>query len=52
MEMTTVAHLIEIVPVIGNAGRPEYLFDVKALAEFEQIGMMQVATVPAVEFVD
>lgn len=48
MEMTTVAHLIEI----GNAGRPEYLFDVKALAEFEQIGMMQVATVPAVEFVD
>lgn len=52
VEMTTVAHLIEIVPVTGNAGRPEYLSDVKALAESEQIGKMQVATVSAAEFVD
>lgn len=52
MEMTTVAYLIEIVLVTGNAGRPEYLSDVKALAESEKIGMMQVATVSAVEFVD
>lgn len=52
VEMTTVAYLIEIVLVTGNAGRPEYLSDVKALAESEKIGMMQVATVSAVEFVD
>lgn len=52
VEMTTAAHLIEIVIVTEYVGRPEYLSDVKALAESAQIVMMQVATVSAVEFVD
>ena len=48
--MITVAHLIETVLVIENAEKPEYLSDVKALVEFGQTVMIQIATVFAVEF--